>query len=204
MKTLAQIITILAATFSMVGCASTKAYFIDRGRDAADIFTVTVGVGLGAKARIGPVHAGLFANAEGYGLRGGQLGCVYDAYHEGGFTFDIDTLVIPTKDSIGLFGAEILSLTGDNRGKQFEDQCNIPFIYSLEPGGPNWTLIEIVVAAGPSLRLGFNPGELLDFFLGWFGIDIYDDDVEMNARKEVKKSNKVPEATARKLAGPQH
>jgi hypothetical protein len=39
-----------------------------------------------------------------------------------------------------------------------------------------YSQIEVVAAAGVSLRIGFNPGELLDFFLGWFGVDTYHDD----------------------------
>jgi hypothetical protein len=39
-----------------------------------------------------------------------------------------------------------------------------------------YTQIEAVVALGPSFRFGFNPAELLDFLLGWFGVDIFHDD----------------------------
>ena len=43
---------------------------------------------------------------------------------------------------------------------------------------PRYTQLEVsagVYAGG--LRLGANPGELLDFLLGWFLVDIYDDEV---------------------------
>jgi hypothetical protein len=65
---------------------------------------------------------------------------------------------------------------------------------------PYWTQIEVIGDVGVGCRLGFNPGELLDFILGWTTIDIFDDDLE---RKE-RKSNQVPVDTARKLADPQH
>jgi hypothetical protein len=39
------------------------------------------------------------------------------------------------------------------------------------------TDIEAVAAAGPSLRVGFSLGELLDFLLGWLGADICGDDL---------------------------
>jgi len=39
-----------------------------------------------------------------------------------------------------------------------------------------FTQIEITVGAYIGLKIGFNPGELLDFLLGWFTIDIYRDD----------------------------
>ncbi len=42
---------------------------------------------------------------------------------------------------------------------------------------PYYSQIDIVAAAGLSVRFGFNPGELADFLLGWFGVDIYHDDL---------------------------
>ncbi|MCZ6689741.1 MAG: hypothetical protein O7H41_09070 [Planctomycetota bacterium] len=32
-------------------------------------------------------------------------------------------------------------------------------------------------------RVGFSPGEFVDFFLGWFGVDIAGDDVPLAAEK---------------------
>ena len=40
------------------------------------------------------------------------------------------------------------------------------------------TQLELALGLGGSLRLGLNPGELLDFLLGWLTIDLYDDDIE--------------------------
>ena len=54
------------------GCASP--YWQNRCADAADVFTATVGVGLGATARIGPLHAGLGANWDFYGIEAGEIG----------------------------------------------------------------------------------------------------------------------------------
>ncbi len=42
---------------------------------------------------------------------------------------------------------------------------------------PTWTHIEVAAALGVGFRLGFNPGELLDFLLGFFGVDLYGDDL---------------------------
>ena len=39
-----------------------------------------------------------------------------------------------------------------------------------------FTQIELSVAAFGGIKIGFNPGELLDFLLGWFTIDLYGDD----------------------------
>ncbi len=51
------------------GCASP--YWQNRRADAADVFTATAGIGLGATARIGPLHAGLGVNADLYGIEAG-------------------------------------------------------------------------------------------------------------------------------------
>jgi hypothetical protein len=42
-----------------------------------------------------------------------------------------------------------------------------------------FTQIECVMGLGVNLKIGFNPGELIDFILGWTTIDIYGDDIEM-------------------------
>ena len=44
--------------------ACSSPYMKDRGRDGADVFTLTVGYGLGAKARAGPVTAAARERAE--------------------------------------------------------------------------------------------------------------------------------------------
>lgn len=49
----------------------------------------------------------------------------------------------------------------------------------LEKGEHAWqylTQCDLVLGLGYSIRLGANPGELLDFLLGWAALDIYGDD----------------------------
>jgi hypothetical protein len=68
-------IRLMAATLLIVaasGCASPSAYFKDRGRDAMDVFTVSAGLGLEAKARVGPLMVGLGVMADVVGLKGGE------------------------------------------------------------------------------------------------------------------------------------
>jgi hypothetical protein len=43
--------------------------------------------------------------------------------------------------------------------------------------GHYWTNIEVSAAFGFGARLGFNPGEMLDFLLGFAGLDLYSDDL---------------------------
>lgn len=166
------------------GCA-TSGYMKDRLTDGSDILTATVGKGLGAKARIGPMQAGVVGVVDKAGLRGG---CLYkpDPFENAGA--DICFAIV------GLDDFNYVGRTMGPRRKEFATTyCLVPIPYRFK-GGPQlnasyWTEIEVVLGVGGTLRLGFNPGELLDFTLGWFGIDIYGDDIEM------KKSNKATEAT---------
>ncbi|OVE81243.1 hypothetical protein BVY04_03710 [bacterium M21] len=48
-----------------------------------------------------------------------------------------------------------------------------PFIWHW----PYLTQIEAAAGFGAGIRLGVNPGEFLDFLLGWFGLDPYCDDL---------------------------
>jgi len=45
----------------------------DRGRDAADVFTLTIGTGAGGKIRVGPIQLAAVENADLVGLRAGQF-----------------------------------------------------------------------------------------------------------------------------------
>ena len=63
--------TLLLATALLAsGCAT---YVRDRVADAGDIFTVTVGTGIGVTAKAGPIHSGLGFDIDLYGLRGGEF-----------------------------------------------------------------------------------------------------------------------------------
>ncbi|MCX7009987.1 MAG: hypothetical protein NTY53_22555 [Kiritimatiellaeota bacterium] len=191
MKNLVQIVVVATVIASMTGCASTKGYFTDRGRDAADIFSVAVGVGAGVNARVGPLRTGLAVIHDTIGLREGMPftqpiwpGITPDAY-------DIDLLV---------FGGAECNCGNFDRFKHFETAgFQFPFlstVYVSDFGDTKkpfihsyYTQIEIAGGLIGTLRLGFNPGELLDFILGWATIDIFNDDLE--ARKRNEKSDKA-------------
>jgi hypothetical protein len=49
--------------------------------------------------------------------------------------------------------------------------------FDKNPRAYLFSQIEIVAAVGPSIRIGVNPGEILDFVVGWLGFDLYDDDI---------------------------
>jgi hypothetical protein len=201
MKKTIQLLSLIGLAPIFAGCATP--YMIDRGRDASDIFTATVGAGLGAKARIGPLHVGILGSRDYAGLRGGRFKFNYGEDRD--YCYDADLLFVP----IGyLTGGDCFTpefAFKPDRMKHFQSFIFIPFWYSFMQGERLETLntssegsldmgreslhvytqIEAVIAIGPSIRLGFNPGELLDFILGWTTIDIYNDDIEW------KESNKT-------------
>ena len=187
------VIALLAGTLlsaKLAGCAS-PGYLGDRGRDFADVFTATVGFGAGAKARVGPIQAGLLYNVDTHGLRGGQFGEA--AWYE-----------VHTFETVAPYPMKLRRFDGDEdypweypgycfgrdrwqtgtserrlagrRGKNYEAVSPVPFI-SLAGQPAYYTQIEVVVALIGSLRVGFNPGELLDFVLGWTTIDLFQDDL---------------------------
>lgn len=189
------------------GCASS--YMVDRGRDVADIFTVAVGVGAGVKARVGPATVGAIANVDVVGLRNGLILDPYDA------NVDLQSLVVPLPPCVAdsppylSFGFEAFQLRapcGSRESLGMIAQSGFPFITTTLVSGSNqaplsarlkyWTQIEAAAGLGPSIRIGFNSGELLDFILGWITIDIYKDDIGR------KKSNKISEDTG--TSAPDH
>ena len=211
---------LVAATVS--GCASTGGYWSDRGRDAADIFTVTSGGGIGAGARVGPVTASpLLVFWEMAGLRGGQ-------YFKVGELNPVINSNEPHMESFdgGWFGLYGQSFYADSdtyqiiphewfqrlkmRGKGFAGECwhketlALPFFvwakkmpyrpyYAPDDGTAYpyyyYTQFEAVAAVGGGIRIGFNPGELLDFLMGFAGTDIMGDDVTEKSLKMALEKN---------------
>jgi len=203
MKAFSQLgVLILAASLS--GCASPQGYFIDRGRDAKDIFTATVGLGVGAKVRVGPVQLPLLFNADAVGLRGGEFFGL-KKNRDCGFLDRFSGLEIsqpiPLYDAkFGwMSGAEEFDLPGVLRERRKGIQPTVIGLIAYErfscscgkhPRSSYCTQIEGCIGLGPSVRLGFNVGELVDFILGWTTIDIYNDDLEKR-----RKSNKALHAS---------
>ena len=170
------------------GCTTTG-YVGDRMRDAGDVFTATVGMGAGAKTRVGPIQVGVLYNIDMWGLRGGDFGPVpwYETCtRDGLFPIPARWIRYPLIDA-GPFGEERFACNCKQdvswqRGKSFAGTAPIPFL-GLSKQPEYYTQIEVVLGAFGTLRLGFNPGELLDFILGWTTIDIYSDDLEWRKRQ---------------------
>jgi len=175
----------LCGTFLSMICAgcATDGYIGNRAHDAGDVFTAGVGIGGGAKVRVGPVQTGILFDIPKAGLRGGRLS-VYSEGKEEFISNNHDFQFV-------CFGVEGFSLTNDLRHKSFQagatasgefGETYIPFFHRVRMSDHRvnrsyYTDIQVVLAIGGSIRLGFNPGELLDFILGLFMIDIYDDDL---------------------------
>jgi hypothetical protein len=182
------------------GCASTKGYLVDRGRDALDIATVGVGVGWGAKMRAGPIQSGLLFEGTCAALRGGEF------THIGkNIPPELEGWGNSTDGQWLLYGVEFFHGASLPRNKNFyasnlksmnsdydEDEggFGMPFFHTLTDDSPPaptyYTQFEAVAALGISVRLGFNPGELMDFLLGWVKVDVYKDDLE--AKKRIEQS----------------
>ena len=98
---------------------------------------------------------------------------------------------ITNRNSSGEFWVLLFGLDNFMEG---ESRNKSSVVATLSPEGPTlrgsaalYTQMEVVVGLGGTLRLGFNPGELLDFILGWATIDIYNDDLEK--QKKIEQSN---------------
>jgi len=190
------------AAAGVTGCASTRGYLVDRGRDAADIFTATVGAGVGAKARVGPLRAGLFLNHDAFGLRGGTM-VVSDNPFEM-LEADFCLLYVEICEFTNLearcknYCAHPLFSSEGHSEFLPAPYGGIPFTTVLyEPRKEDvprsryyhfYTQIEVAGGLIGTVRLGFNPGELVDFLLGWATVDIFRDDLEAKKQKEVSKT----------------
>ena len=154
-------LSIFFLLFIASGCAA-PSYLTDRTNDLADIVTCSIGTGAGAKVRVGPLNLGVPASysKDKFGLSNGYIGVKEE---------NLDFWIL-------LFGFQSVNITQD-RGKGY-------FLGTISPEGPafeggveQFTQIEAMVGLGGTLRLGVNPGELLDFIFGWLCFDIYDDDI---------------------------
>lgn len=171
------------------GCASVHPYLTDRWNDAKDVTTVAVGVGIGAKARVGPLWAGLLANRDLAGWRHGCAGWWFDEE----FIYEVD-VVCYGYDRFDLLGEE------SDRRRNYAGVSWVPFCTFpsegcewIQPVRPDtlkyYGQIEAVVGLGPSIRVGFNPVEFVDFVCGWFLIDFSEDDMALPRRRRTQEDD---------------
>jgi hypothetical protein len=180
MKNSFKIVFLLVNLCLICGCAS-SGYWAHRARDGADVFSFAVGQGLGLKARIGPVTAGLLEDYTAAGLRGGEF-CTQNL---SGRDIDYETLGAIDGQFV-VDNAERFNLTKLQRRKNFEASSlgggmHIPLLSLLQSDSSfaYYMQVEAVLGLQGSVRAGFNIGEFFDFILGWTTIDILHDDVEV-------------------------
>ncbi|MCU0612913.1 MAG: hypothetical protein MUE60_14135 [Candidatus Eisenbacteria bacterium] len=164
---------------ALAAATCSSPYLTNRVRDAADIATVSFGYGVGARARVSAIGTGVFANRDLGGLRGGH----FDPWwgdENGSFLTDVDLLIYrmevfpapgeaPDRRHKGFMAVGVGPWTRAGEFELFRQSSRTPHFY---------TQIEVAAGLGPSLRVGFNPGELLDFLFGLSGADLFGDDIE--------------------------
>jgi hypothetical protein len=169
-----------------VGCS----YVRNRLNDAKDVFTLTAGVGAGAKARLGPLQAGLIYHNDRVGLRAGEL---FAGQEEGRSPGEDINLLIAGFDYFWLPGQAEERRKNHGGANLIVPLGNLG--HEITYRGPAyWTQIEVTGGALLSGKVGFNPGELIDLILGFCGVDIYSDDIAGRSAPEkiVKPEEKTP------------
>ena len=190
MKKMIQVGIALALAGIATGCATP--YIQARGHDAKDIFTFTVGDEScgGIKARVGPINAGLYSGFDHWGIRSGLPS---DDWGEPGFEilllgFGVESF--PSRTSTQGYGTAPTFFF-------VSPPMNKPILAASSKDFPKgnvaqfWTQIDLALGIYWPVRIGFNPGELLDFVLGWTTLDIYGDDAQY-LKKDRTKSRTVP------------
>ena len=135
---------------------------------------------------MGPLHAGLLLNSDLHGWRSGQieapepgcaqLGTISADWTLGGWWRQFNGYDKRGKDWTAVGGWDTSGAVGDTWAAW------LPFLMAPEDDKgdaiihPFYTGIEVCGGPIATVRFGANPGELLDFFLGWFGVDIFADD----------------------------
>jgi hypothetical protein len=168
------------------GCASTDGQ--DRRNDAKDVLTVAVGLGLGAKARVGPVQVPLIVQSDYAGLRCGEFFAspmrddFWTYVSEAGHVVDQPSAMYVPEYDILYSGYEVFNPGGlaELRHKRVNSR-GMGVYATLDEDALNYgfySQVECTVGLVISLRLGVNPGELIDFLLGYAGCDLFADDVK--------------------------
>ena len=175
---------VAAACLLTSGCAST--YWGNRGRDAKDVLTCAVGLGLGAKARVGPLQLPVIVQSDYAGLRCGEFFAspmrddFWTYVSEAGHVVDQPfVLYVPDFDTL-YSGYEVFDPGGlaGLRHKRVSSQ-GMGIYATLDDDPLNYgfySQIECTLGLVVSARLGVNPGELVDCLLGFAGFDLFADD----------------------------
>lgn len=157
---------------TLTGCKTD--YWSMRKDDLKDIFGCTLVKGYGWDIKGGPIEASLCKIDDKVGYRNGVRISDRIRSSELGLLFvSFDSI---QAKHISKGQQELLRQSREYKGSGFfgisvgtEPNTGRLRLYHL-------TSCEASLAIGYGLRLGFNPGEVVDLLLGFFGVDIYDDD----------------------------
>lgn len=165
-----KILLFVLLAISLTSCAYTR----NRINDAKDIFTLCVNPSLGCQVQTGPIRTGVGVSISVYGMSDGYVGECGTGRRE-----------VPTIQYILIGPGGKESWNGNivrERGKEYEQKqyflVGLPkYSNSKAWMKPYYTQFEVDAGFLVGLRVGVNPGEILDFFLGFFGVDMYGDDI---------------------------
>jgi len=175
-------LALLCVFTAMAGLTSSCAFTENRLRDVGDIFTITCGIGFGGGLHVGPVSTGAGMVWDVYGLSSGYFGKNQMGHFSSGCSFHL--IVIGTEDAWS-------NLETRNRAKEYNADCYFIGLPVYEQGLKGKPLVppyffQFEASAGffGALRVGFNVAELVDFVLGFAGIDLLRDDVARLEQQE--------------------
>jgi hypothetical protein len=169
---------LLLATLAALPSCAAGTYLGDRGRDFADIFTLTGSIGPEISADAKLTEAAHLAVGIGGHLEAGMIKGEWGSA-------PVITLGLPFAPFIEngiLHGRYVFTETGgDWDDLEVQDECYI--IHFLDVGATNpqraWVDrfdLELGVTIGIGARVGFSPGQFVDFLGGCFGWDPAKDD----------------------------
>lgn len=153
-------------------CSSMPAHLSNRGLDLADTADITVvPCVIGASGQFGDNSVGFFTDfgmaAKGLGLKAGEFG-LHRNFPGSAVIVDMRYHQVHSEDPE--VNRRVLY-----RQKEFISKVMIEgTIYP--PSKASYTRIGIAGGALLCAEIAFNPGELADFFIGFFRYDIYNDD----------------------------
>ncbi|MCU0722311.1 MAG: hypothetical protein MUC63_01610 [Planctomycetes bacterium] len=185
-----------ALLLALAGAAPGCSYLEARGKDFADCWRLTVGLGIGASAsvEVGPIGWGV-GYWEGYAVGvWGRQSPFAGAHQHLGIPFPLGLIAGPLAMAIlpggegsdafatMLFVATEIENVAPSGGEESEQWKRGQFLHanafldSERDGWADYFWIEAGARCLVGVHAGFNPAEFLDFLLGWVGIDLCGDD----------------------------
>ncbi len=160
-------------------------YFKDRALDFADVFCLSLSMGIGVLANARVTQAvqagGIFFGGARFGLMGRQAGAWSEEVFEMGFPgfYGRSAQIIPGGGSIKAVGTE--------RGQSLWIFCGDEGVpYDKGYDRKFWQVGATVHAGIIGVDFSINLQELLDFLLGWTTVDICRDDTASRAAESAK------------------